>query len=267
MSPEALSELISSIAHNLVAAGQAGALTDELIPPVDKLAVMRPKDRAHGDWASNIAMQLAKKAGMKPRDLAEPFAAALAEADGIAKVEVAGPGFINITLDSASAAAVVDTVLAAGAVTDADKHLNKVNEYGRNDHLGGQTLNLEFVSANPTGPIHIGGTRWAAVGDAMARVLEANGAREPAISPSLSKDIPFIISHIPSPGETTIFIVSFTALAAISIASGHFANSSRLSLILYIPSGNSIGAFRSMSPTVLNQFATPSARSLTSGNT
>ena len=177
MSPEALSELISSIAHNLVAAGQAGALTDELIPPVDKLAVMRPKDRAHGDWASNIAMQLAKKAGMKPRDLAEPFAAALAEADGIAKVEVAGPGFINITLDSASAAAVVDTVLAAGAVTDADKHLNKVNEYGRNDHLGGQTLNLEFVSANPTGPIHIGGTRWAAVGDAMARVLEANGAK------------------------------------------------------------------------------------------
>ena len=91
MSPEALSELISSIAHNLVAAGQAGALTDELIPSVDKLAVMRPKDRAHGDWASNIAMQLAKKAGMKPRDLAEPFAAALAEADGIAKVEVAGP--------------------------------------------------------------------------------------------------------------------------------------------------------------------------------
>ena len=177
MSPEALSELISSIAHNLVAAGQAGALTDELIPSVDKLAVMRPKDRAHGDWASNIAMQLAKKAGMKPRDLAEPFAAALAEADGIAKVEVAGPGFINITLDSASAAAVVDTVLAAAPAVDGDKHLNKVNEYGRNAHLGGQTLNLEFVSANPTGPIHIGGTRWAAVGDAMARVLEANGAK------------------------------------------------------------------------------------------
>ena len=90
---------------------------------------------------------------------------------------MAGPGFINITLDSASAAAVVDTVLAAGAVTDADKHLNKVNEYGRNDHLGGQTLNLEFVSANPTGPIHIGGTRWAAVGDAMARVLEPTAPR------------------------------------------------------------------------------------------
>ena len=177
MSPEALSELISNIAHNLVAAGQAGELTDELIPPIDKLAVMPPKERAHGDWASNIAMQLAKKAGMKPRDLAEPFAAALAEADGIAKVEVAGPGFINITLDSASAAAVVDTVLTAAPAVDGDKHLNKVNEYGRNAHLGGQTLNLEFVSANPTGPIHIGGTRWAAVGDAMARVLEANGAK------------------------------------------------------------------------------------------
>ena len=159
MSPEALSELIFNIANTLVSEGKAGTLTADLIPPQAKFAVMRPKDRAHGDWASNIAMQLAKKAGMKPRDLAEPFAAALAEADGIAKVEVAGPGFINITLDSASAAAVVDTVLAVGAMTDTDKHLNKVNEYGRNAHLGGQTLNLEFVSANPTGPIHIGGTR------------------------------------------------------------------------------------------------------------
>ena len=91
---------------------------------MDKLTVMRPKDRAHGDWASNIAMQLAKKAGMKPRDLAEPFAAALADAEGVKSVEVAGPGFINITLDSASAAAVVDKVLAEGAA------------FGRNGHLG-----------------------------------------------------------------------------------------------------------------------------------
>ncbi|HJG41867.1 arginine--tRNA ligase [Bifidobacterium pullorum] len=165
MSPEALSELISAIAHDLVAQGKAGDLTDDLIPSVDKLTVMRPKDRAHGDWASNIAMQLAKKAGMKPRDLAEPFAAALADAEGVESVEVAGPGFINITLDSASAAAVVDKVLSEGAA------------FGRNGHLGGETLNLEFVSANPTGPIHIGGTRWAAVGDSMARVLEANGAK------------------------------------------------------------------------------------------
>lgn len=165
MSPEALSELISAIAHDLVAAGEAGNLTEDLIPDTSKLAVMRPKDRAHGDWASNAAMQLAKKAGMKPHDLADLFAARLAAAEGISKVEVAGPGFINITLDSASAAAVVDAVLEAGAA------------YGKNDHLGGETLNLEFVSANPTGPIHIGGTRWAAVGDSMARVLEANGAK------------------------------------------------------------------------------------------
>ena len=165
MNPEALSELISHIAHDLVAAGEAGTLTEDLIPPVEKFAVMRPKDRSHGDWASNAAMQLAKKAGMKPRDLAQLFVARLQSADGIAAVEVAGPGFINITLDSASAAAIVDAVLAQGA------------QFGRNDHLSGQTLNLEFVSANPTGPIHIGGTRWAAVGDSMARVLEANGAK------------------------------------------------------------------------------------------
>ena len=165
MSPEALSELIETIAHDLVAAGKAGTLTDDLIPETAKFAVMRPKDRAHGDWASNAAMQLAKKAGMKPRDLAELFAERLTAADGISTVEVAGPGFINITLDSASAAAVVDKVLADGA------------GYGKNAHLGGKTLNLEFVSANPTGPIHIGGTRWAAVGDSMARVLEANGAK------------------------------------------------------------------------------------------
>ena len=171
MNPEALSELISRIAHELVAAGKAGQLTEDLIPPVAKIAVMRPKDRAHGDWASNAAMQLAKKAGMKPRDLADLFAAELTAADGVAKVEVAGPGFINITLDSASAAAVVDAVLAAPR-TEED-----VTAFGRNDHLGGETLNLEFVSANPTGPIHIGGTRWAATGDSMARVLEANGAK------------------------------------------------------------------------------------------
>ena len=165
MNPESLSELIEKIAKDLVASGKAGSLTEDLIPAAEKLAVMRPKDRAHGDWATNVAMQLAKKAGMKPHDLAELFAERLQEAEGIASVEVAGPGFINITLDSASAAAVVDEVLKQGA------------DFGKNAHLGGKTLNLEFVSANPTGPIHIGGTRWAAVGDSMARVLEANGAK------------------------------------------------------------------------------------------
>ncbi len=165
MNPESLSELIEKIAKDLVASGKAGNLTEDLIPAAEKLAVMRPKDRAHGDWATNVAMQLAKKAGMKPHDLAELFAERLQEAEGIASVEVAGPGFINITLDSASAAAVVDEVLKQGA------------DFGKNTHLSGKTLNLEFVSANPTGPIHIGGTRWAAVGDSMARVLEANGAK------------------------------------------------------------------------------------------
>lgn len=165
MNPESLSELIEKIAKDLVASGKAGSLTEDLIPAAEKLAVMRPKDRAHGDWATNVAMQLAKKAGMNPHDLAELFAERLQEAQGIARVEVAGPGFINITLDSASAAAVVDEVLKQGA------------DFGKNTHLSGKTLNLEFVSANPTGPIHIGGTRWAAVGASMARVLEANGAK------------------------------------------------------------------------------------------
>lgn len=164
MSPEALSAQIYSIAKSLIADGKAGSLTEDELPDESKFAVMRPKDRAHGDWASNAAMQLAKKAGMKPRDFAELFAAALEGTDGIKAVEVAGPGFINVTLDKASAASVVDKVLETGT------------KFGHNDHLGGDTLNLEFVSANPTGPIHIGGTRWAAVGDSMARVLEANGA-------------------------------------------------------------------------------------------
>lgn len=165
MSPEALAQLIYDIATALVDTGKAGDLQIEQVPAVEKLAVMRPKDRAHGDWSTNIAMQLAKKAGMAPRDFATLFAAELEKADGIKSVDIAGPGFINIVLDSASAAAIVDTVLEEKSV------------FGTNTHLSGQTLNLEFVSANPTGPIHIGGTRWAAVGDSMARVLEANGSK------------------------------------------------------------------------------------------
>ncbi|WP_300768373.1 arginine--tRNA ligase [uncultured Bifidobacterium sp.] len=165
MSPEELSEVLAHIVRRLAESGQAGSLTVDDVPSARKLAVMRPKDRSHGDWASNVAMQLARKAGMAPREIAQSVATALGKEPGIASVEIAGPGFINIVLDSASAAAVVDTVLKQG------------DEYGRNDHLSGKTLNLEFVSANPTGPIHIGGTRWAAVGDSMARVLEANGAK------------------------------------------------------------------------------------------
>ena len=165
MSPEALARIISSTAVELAQAGRLGDLDASMVPAAENLAVMRPKDRSHGDWSTNIAMQLAKKAGMNPRDMGQTLAEALAQAEGISGVDVAGPGFINISLDSASAAAVVDTVLSEG------------RSYGANNHLQGRTLNLEFVSANPTGPIHIGGTRWAAVGDSMARVLEANGAK------------------------------------------------------------------------------------------
>ncbi|WP_281667427.1 arginine--tRNA ligase [Parascardovia denticolens] len=164
MNPEVLAQLISRTAHDLVASGQAGQLANEMIPAEDKIAVMRPKDRSHGDWATNIAMQLGKKAGMAPRDLAQKFAQALQADPGIASVEVAGPGFINITLNAASASQIVDQIL------------NQKAAFGTNDHLAGKTLNLEFVSANPTGPIHIGGTRWAAIGDALARILQANGA-------------------------------------------------------------------------------------------
>ena len=165
MSPEALARIISSTAVELAQAGRLGDLDASMVPAAENLAVMRPKDRSHGDWSTNIAMQLAKKACMNPRDMGQTLAEALAQADGISGVDVAGPGFINISLDSASAAAVVDTVLSEG------------RSYGANNHLQGRTLNLEFVSANPTGPIHIGGTRWAAVGDSMARILEANGAK------------------------------------------------------------------------------------------
>ncbi|WP_314686170.1 arginine--tRNA ligase [uncultured Bifidobacterium sp.] len=164
MSPEALSEELARIIRVLAESSKAGSLTPDDVPEPSKLAVMRPRDRRHGDWASNAAMQLARKAGVKPRDLAQAIAGSLADVAGVASVEVAGPGFINITLDSASAASVVDQALQKGP------------SFGRNAHLAGRTLNLEFVSANPTGPIHIGGTRWAAVGDSMARVLEANGA-------------------------------------------------------------------------------------------
>jgi arginyl-tRNA synthetase len=164
MSPEALAEVIAQTITELVESGKAGSLAQEAIPEAASIKVARPKDRSHGDWATNVAMQLARKAGVQPRQLANALAEGLQSAQGISSVEVAGPGFINIVLDSASAAAVVDTVLEQG------------DAFGHNDHLGGHTLNLEFVSANPTGPIHIGGTRWAAVGDSMARILQANGA-------------------------------------------------------------------------------------------
>lgn len=130
---------------------------------VDDVVLERPKNRDHGDWASSISLKLAKPWGLNPRELATELAAELESVFGIASVEVAGPGFINIRLDAASAGALAKTIVEGGI------------EYGRGDVYRGVKLNLEFVSANPTGPIHMGGTRWAAVGDSLARILQAAG--------------------------------------------------------------------------------------------
>ncbi len=124
----------------------------------------RPKNRVHGDWASNIAMRLAKRLGMSPRDLAAEIAEAASSLPGVASAEVEGPGFINFRIEAASAGLLARTIVEAG------------DEYGHGSLYEGITINLEFVSANPTGPIHLGGVRWAAVGDSLARILAAEGA-------------------------------------------------------------------------------------------
>lgn len=129
-----------------------------------KLVVERPKNRDHGDWATNVALQTANKAGLQPRELATGLAQILSDVDGIEKAEVAGPGFLNITLAAGAAGKLAADIVSAG------------REYGRGESLKDSTINLEFVSANPTGPLHIGHTRWAALGDAIGRVLKAAGA-------------------------------------------------------------------------------------------
>ena len=124
----------------------------------------RPKNRDHGDYATSIALQLAKPAGKNPREVAQIIIDQLRGASGISKLEIAGPGFINITLDRTSQAELVTTILKNG------------KSYGHGNALAGVRINLEFISANPTGPLHLGHTRWAAVGDALGRVLSAAGA-------------------------------------------------------------------------------------------
>ena len=159
MTPEELAAAIRSVLVSAVASGQI-ALDGEIPVP----HVERPRNRDHGDWATNVAMQLAKKAGTSPRALAGVLATGLEAVDGIASVEVAGPGFLNIRLDAASAGELARTIVEAGEA------------YGRNETLASQHVNLEYVSANPTGPVHLGGARWAAVGDSLARILSACGA-------------------------------------------------------------------------------------------
>ncbi|MGN6221228.1 MAG: arginine--tRNA ligase [Microbacterium sp.] len=161
MNPEALSAALLAVVAPLAEARRPGA-ADGLTAA--DLVLERPKNRDHGDWASNAALKLAKAVGANPREFAAEIAEGLAQVDGVAGVEVAGPGFINIRLDAAAAGALAKTIVDAGAA------------FGTNDSQRGNTINLEFVSANPTGPMHIGHTRWAALGDSIARLLLASGA-------------------------------------------------------------------------------------------
>ena len=155
-------DLSAAIIRILSALQSSGRLSAADLPA--EVVIERPKNREHGDWATNAAMQLAGKFGMNPRAFAELLAPELEGLDGVAKVDIAGPGFINITFSAAAAGEAAKTIVEAGA------------SFGRGNDMVGIKLNLEFVSANPTGPIHLGGTRWAAVGDSLARVLQAQGA-------------------------------------------------------------------------------------------
>jgi arginyl-tRNA synthetase len=157
-----LADQLAGQIHGLVlAAIKAGTITGTA---PDAIVLDRPKNRDHGDYATSIALQLAKAAGKNPREVATLLQAAIASLPGVAKVDIAGPGFINITLNRANQAELVRTILEAGT------------SYGQGKSLAGVAINLEFISANPTGPLHLGHTRWAAVGDALGRVLSAAGA-------------------------------------------------------------------------------------------
>ncbi|GGM47304.1 arginine--tRNA ligase [Microbacterium saperdae] len=161
MNPETLAHALLAVLTPLADERRPG---EPLGLTAADLVFERPRNRDHGDWASNIAMRLAKQFGTNPRELAQQIADGLAAVDGVASAEVAGPGFINIRLDAAAAGALAKTIVDAGAA------------YGTNDSQQGVTVNLEFVSANPTGPLHIAHTRWAALGDSIVRLLLASGA-------------------------------------------------------------------------------------------
>lgn len=159
MTPAQLGAAVRLAVSEAVEAGELA------VPVPEQVAVERPRSVDHGDYATNVALRLAKAAGRPPREVAQVVAARLRTADGIAAVDVAGPGFLNVWLAKEALGRVALDVVEAGAA------------YGRSTSPSGEHINLEFVSANPTGPIHIGGVRWAAVGDALARILEASGAR------------------------------------------------------------------------------------------
>ncbi|WP_346619808.1 arginine--tRNA ligase [Blastococcus montanus] len=158
MTPEQLQDVVRTAVAAVV---ERGALPVEV--PAD-VVIERPKNPEHGDYATNVALRLAKPAGRPPREVADLLAGELRAHPGVAGVDIAGPGFLNITLAQGALGRIAVDAVTAGEA------------YGRTTTLAGQRLNLEFVSANPTGPVHIGGTRWAAVGDAMARLLQTSGA-------------------------------------------------------------------------------------------
>jgi len=160
VTPEQLAE---KILQALAALAADGTITVEGGLPRE-LKVERPKNPEHGDYATNVAMQLGKRAGLNPRQFAELLAVKLRDDEAITAVEIAGPGFINLRVAADAQGKVAQAILEAG------------EKYGTSDSLQGRTINLEFISANPTGPLHLGHTRWAAVGDALARVLAAAGA-------------------------------------------------------------------------------------------
>ncbi|MDN5641108.1 MAG: arginine--tRNA ligase [Actinomycetia bacterium] len=161
MTPEELTRAVSAALDEALQAQELTLAEGAARPEV---RIERPKSREHGDWATNIALQLGKRVGRNPREVAQILATRLEAIPGVAAVDIAGPGFLNIRLDAAAAGALAATILEQG------------KSYGRSRDLAGTHINLEFVSANPTGPIHLGGTRWAAVGDSLARILEASGA-------------------------------------------------------------------------------------------
>ena len=160
--PSHIEQLEGTIKEAISRAIQANALSGA-VP--DSIKLERPKDRTHGDYATSIALQIAKPMGKNPREVAQVIVDQLTGLKNLSKVEIAGPGFINLTLNRASQAQLVETIIAA-------KDL-----FGKSSSLSGIKINLEFISANPTGPLHLGHTRWAAVGDSLGRVLTAAGAQ------------------------------------------------------------------------------------------
>jgi len=157
---------IFALVLDKVRAANDALVADRLLPAgIDqsRIVVEPPREAAHGDLATNAAMVLAKDAGKKPRELAEAIAAKLRADELVAKVEVAGPGFINLTLKPAAWIGALRAVLAAGAA------------YGRGEVGQGTPVNVEYVSANPTGPMHVGHGRGAVFGDALANLLAFAG--------------------------------------------------------------------------------------------